>query len=107
MIELRSYVDRVGRNPFERWYEKLESSTRARIAVMLDRLSRGGMATKGVGLGVQEVKVDLGPGFRVYFGKDGEALIILLGGGTKRRQEQDIQTARQLWREYKQRKSEP
>ncbi len=48
--------------------------------------------------------MDLGPGYRVYFGKDGDALVILLGGGTKRRQQDDIQTAQHLWREYKQSK---
>ena len=107
MIELRSYVDRLGRNPFERWYEALEDSIRARVAVSLDRLSRGSAASKGVGSGLLELRMDFGPGYRVYFAKDGEALVILLGGGTKRRQQADIDKAQQLWREYKQRKREP
>lgn len=107
MNELQAYIDRLGRNPFERWYEKLEDSTRARIAVTLDRLSRGSSAAKGVGSGVMEMRMDFGPGYRIYFGKDGETFIILLGGGTKRRQQADIETAQQLWREYKQRKREP
>jgi putative addiction module killer protein len=50
--------------------------------------------------------MDFGPGYRVYFGKDGETLVILLGGGTKKRQQPDIAAAQQLWREYKQRKRE-
>ncbi len=58
----------------------------------------------GVGAGILECRVDFGPGYRVYFGKDGDALIILLGGKTKKRQQQDIETARDLWLEYKQRK---
>ncbi len=48
--------------------------------------------------------MDFGPGYRVYFGKDGGTLIILLGGGTKKRQRKDIETAQDLWREYKRRK---
>ena len=106
MIELRQYIGRQGSNPFGRWYEKLESDTRARIAVTLDRLRRGSSAAKGVGAGVMELRLDFGPGYRVYFGKDGETLVILLGGGTKKRQQADIETAQQLWREYKQRKRE-
>ncbi|WP_345945173.1 type II toxin-antitoxin system RelE/ParE family toxin [Granulicella sp. dw_53] len=101
MIELQEYIDRLGRNPFERWYEKLDDTTRARIVVTLDRLSRGSLAAKGVGAGVMELRMDFGPGYRVYFGKDGDTLVILLGGGTKKRQQADIETAQQLWREYK------
>jgi putative addiction module killer protein len=106
VIELQAYVDRVGRNPFERWFESLEPSTRARITVTLDRFSRGGSAAKGVGAGVMELRMDFGPGYRIYFGKDGDTLVILLGGGTKKRQSLDIETAQQLWREFKQRKRE-
>ncbi len=57
-----------------------------------------------VGAGVFECRVDFGPGYRIYFGKDGDMLIILLGGGTKKRQQKDIEIAKTLWREYKQRK---
>ncbi len=59
---------------------------------------------KGVGGGVLEYRIDFGPGYRIYFGRDGDALIILLGGGTKVRQQRDIETAVALWREYGQRK---
>ena len=58
----------------------------------------------GVGTGVLECRIHFGPGYRVNFGKDGDALIIRLGGGTKKRQQQDIETVRDLWREYKRRK---
>ena len=53
-----------------------------------------------------KLRLDFGPGYRVYFGKDGEALVILLGGGTKKRQQADIADAQMLWREYKRRKAE-
>ncbi len=61
-------------------------------------------SVKPVGQGVAEYRIDFGPGYRIYVGQDGEALIILLGGGTKKRQSSDIQLARQRWQEYKARK---
>lgn len=106
MIDLEQYIDRNGRNPFERWYESLEAGTRARIVGALDRLKRGSAAAKGVGSGVMEIRLDFGPGYRIYFGRDGETLVILLGGGTKRRQQLDIEATQHLWHEYKQRKRE-
>lgn len=75
--------------------------------MLLDRLERGNFSVaKGVGSGVFELRLDFGPGYRVYFGKDGERLVILLGGGTKKRQQADIDTAIAHWKEYKQRKRE-
>jgi putative addiction module killer protein len=57
---------------------------------------------KSVGEGVLEYKIDFGPGYRVYFGRDGDVLVILLTGGTKKRQGRDIETAAAYWRNYKQ-----
>jgi len=62
-------------------------------------------AFKGVGGGVLEYRVDFGPGYRVYFGLDGDTLVILLGGGTKKRQQRDIEIAKSRWTDYKQRKT--
>lgn len=105
MIEIRQYVDRQGRNPFERWFERLDNGNQARIAVALDRLERGNSsAAKPVGSGIHELRLDFGPGYRIYFGWDGERLVILLGGGSKRRQQADIAAAQALWQEYKERK---
>jgi putative addiction module killer protein len=59
-----------------------------------------------VGAGVFEYRIDFGPGYRVYFGKDGDAVVILLGGGTKKRQSRDITTAQDRWKDYKKRKSQ-
>jgi putative addiction module killer protein len=61
---------------------------------------------KGVGGGVFEYRIDFGPGYRVYLGKDGDAVVILLGGGTKKRQDCDIATAHDRWADYKKRKTE-
>jgi len=82
--------------------ELLEYTTRARVTVAVLRLELGNFsAAKGVGSGVFELRLDFGPGYRVYFGKDGEQLVILLGGGTKKRQQADIEAAQALWQEYK------
>lgn len=69
------------------------------------RIGQGNFSNvKGVGSGVYEYGIDFGPGYRIYFGKDGERLGILLGGGTKKRQQRDIATAIVLWQDYKRRK---
>ncbi|MFZ0305456.1 MAG: type II toxin-antitoxin system RelE/ParE family toxin [Terracidiphilus sp.] len=106
-MQIPRYVDRLGRNPFQKWFEELDGSTRARISATLDKLERGNFSTvKGVGAGVFEMRMDFGPGYRIYFGEDGERIVILLGGGTKKRQQNDIDNARELWREYKNQKRE-
>jgi putative addiction module killer protein len=103
MIRLREYIDSAGRNLFGVWRAKLDPTTRARIDVTLDRLERGNTsAIKSVGAGVAELRLDFGPGYRVYCGMDGEALIILLAGGTKQRQQAGIALAKILWKQYKQ-----
>jgi putative addiction module killer protein len=105
MIQRREYVDRLGRNHFRRWRDDLDAVAVARIATALDRLLEGNVSqVKPVGSGVSELKVDFGPGYRVYFGWDGQKLIILLGGGTKKRQQRDIAQALDSWADYKSRK---
>ena len=105
MIRIREYANHDGRSPYERWFNRLNAQAAARVATALVRLEQGNLTgVKGVGAGVFEHRIDFGPGYRVYFGKDGDALIILLGGGTKRRQRQDIETAQDRWRDYKRRK---
>jgi putative addiction module killer protein len=102
MVELLEYVNAAGVSPFAKWREKLDATTRARVTIAVLRLSTGNFsAAKGAGAGILELRLDFGPGYRVYFGKDGEQLVILLGGGTKKRQQSDIETAQALWQEYK------
>ena len=77
----------------------------ARVATALYRIETGNLSNaKGVGGGVFEYRIDFGSGYRIYFGRDGAALVILLGGGTKTRQQRDIEDARARWREYRYRK---
>ena len=105
MIEIREYIDANGRSPYARWFNRLNAQAAAKVAMALIRVEQGNLSNaKGVGGGVLECRIDFGPGYRVYFGKEGDTLVILLGGGTKRSQQQDIETARELWREYKRRK---
>ena len=107
MVEIRQYVDRFGRNPFQLWLDLLKGATRARISTALVRLEGGNFsAVKGVGAGVFELRLDFGPGYRVYFGKDGDRIVILLGGGTKKRQQNDIDRSCALWRQYKEQRLE-
>ena len=104
MMEIREYVDVDDRTPFARWFDRLDARAAAKVTTALFRMEQGNLSNvKGAGSGVFECRIDSGPGYRVYFGKDGDTLIVLLGGGTKRRQQQDIETARKLWREYKRR----
>lgn len=77
-----------------------------KVATALARIQQGNFSNvKGVGSGVLEYRIDFGPGYRIYFGKDGDRLVILVGGGTKKRQQQDIEMAQVRWQDYKQRKN--
>jgi putative addiction module killer protein len=105
MIEVREYLDAHGRSPYSAWFERLNREGAVKVAAALARMQQGNLSSvKGVGTGVYEYRIDFGPGYRIYFGKDGDRMVILVGGGTKKRQQQDIQTALARWQDYKQRK---
>jgi putative addiction module killer protein len=107
MIEVRDYIDAKGRIPFRDWVAGLDAVARVRVLTAVLRMEKGNFSTaKAVGAGVSELRLDFGPGYRVHFAKDGETLVILLGGGTKKRQQADISEAHVLWAEYKRRKRE-
>jgi len=102
MYEIRYYETADGHSPFAEWFEELDSVTRARVAAAIARMEQGNLSrVKSVGEGVLEYKMDFGPGYRVYFGRDGEQLVVLLTGGTKQRQQRDIKDAAAFWRDYK------
>jgi len=106
-IELREYLDRSGKNRFSEWFASLDESAQLRISTSLGRVRNGNLSNaKCVGAGVQELRLDFGPGYRVYFGRIESAIVLLLAGGTKRRQQADIATAQALWQEFKERKEE-
>ncbi|MBZ5572162.1 MAG: type II toxin-antitoxin system RelE/ParE family toxin [Acidobacteriia bacterium] len=104
-VEVLEYLDRNGRSPFAVWFDSLGAQAAARVTVALTRLAQGNLSNiKSVGAGVHEYRIDFGPGYRIYLGRDGERLVILLGGGTKKRQQNDIEDAIARWRDYKKRK---
>jgi putative addiction module killer protein len=105
MPEICYYVVSDGHQPFAEWFADLEPVTRAKVARAIARMEQGNLSNaKSVGEGVLEYRIDFGPGYRVYFGRDGERLVILLTGGTKKRQQRDIEMAIAYWRDYKRRK---
>lgn len=83
----------------------LDSQAAAKVVTYLRRIETGNTSSlKSVGAGVHECRIHWGPGYRIYLGQEGKQLVILLAGGTKKRQQQDIARAQQLWQEYKNRK---
>ncbi|MCR9129623.1 MAG: type II toxin-antitoxin system RelE/ParE family toxin [Alphaproteobacteria bacterium] len=100
------YEDADGNAAFDTWFNGLEARAAARVTRALTQLERGGGDLKALGEGVAELRINYGPGYRVYFGQDGETLIILLCGGTKKRQQKDIEHAKALWADYKARKAQ-
>jgi putative addiction module killer protein len=105
VITVKQYVSPEGTSPFGEWLDGLDDPAAARVLTTMTRIERGNFSSvKGVGAGVYESRIDFGPGLRVYFGKDGDTVVILLGGGTKKRQARDIADAHRCWQDYKRRK---
>jgi putative addiction module killer protein len=101
------YLDRSAVSPFAAWFSALDAHVAARVTTAIRRLELGNFSNvKGVGAGVFEFRIDFGPGYRIYFGKDGESIVILLAGGTKKRQDRDIANAHERWGDYKNRKTQ-
>lgn len=106
-ITVREYETAQGQSPFGRWFATLDAIAAAKIVKEIEKISGGNFSgAKPVGEGVSEHKLDWGPGYRIYFSQDGQTLVILLGGGTKKRQSQDIAAAKVAWADYKKRKRE-
>ncbi|MEY3785984.1 MAG: hypothetical protein RLZ75_189 [Pseudomonadota bacterium] len=107
MAELQEYISTDGHSYFADWFNDLDATAAAKIATGLIRMEQGNFSNaKGVGAGVLEYRIDFGAGYRIYFGKDGKRLVILLAGGTKKRQQHDIDAAKARWEDYKQRKKD-
>ncbi|WP_447970102.1 type II toxin-antitoxin system RelE/ParE family toxin [Nitrospira sp. M1] len=96
------YVDKNGKEPFSEWVEDLRDTMgRKRILIRIGRLQQGNYGDcKSVGEGVSELKMTFGPGYRVYIGEEGRDVVVLLCGGEKSTQQQDIQNAKVYWKEY-------
>jgi putative addiction module killer protein len=100
--EIRNYLTAEGRSPFQEWLDSVrDMKARVRIEKRLERVALGNLGDyRSVGQGVYELKIDYGPGYRVYFGQIGSILVLLLCGGDKSTQEQDILRAKEYWRDY-------
>jgi putative addiction module killer protein len=105
MVEVLEYLDQKGNSPFADWFNALDAQAAAKVSTAQTKLGLGNWSNvKGVGGGIYERVIDFGPGYRIYFGKDGDKVVILLAGGTKKRQDTDIIDAKERWQDYKQRK---
>ena len=104
-MKIVEYLDSRGHSPFERWFQRINAPAAAKVTTALVRLEGGNTSkTKSLGGGVYELKIDFGPGYRVYYGYDGPKVVILLAGGIKKSQDKDIDTAKKRWADYKDRK---
>ena len=105
MIRVLEYLDLGGRSTYAAWLGSLSHEAAAKVSDAVFRLSQGNFSNvRSVGAGVSERKIDFGPGYRVYFGRDGGTLVILLGGSSKQDQWDAIATARARWQDYRRRK---
>ena len=99
------YVREDGASPFKTWFDGLDSLAAAKVATATRRIEMGNTSNiKWIGT-IAEYRIDWGPGYRIYLAKDGDSLVVLLGGGTKKGQQHDIQRAQTLWVEYLARKA--
>ncbi len=105
MIEVRRYVTESGTDVFGEWLRNLaDDRARAKIGARVLRLAAGNFGDcKALGEGVWELRIDWGPGYRVYFAKPGRSVVLLLCGGDKRRQQADIEVAVAYWKDFKKR----
>ncbi len=102
--EIKELLQADGGSPFAKWFDSLEAVAAAKVRVAVGRMEQGNLSKVEWFRGIGEYKIDWGPGLRIYLAKDGLKIIVLLGGGTKKRQQQDIDQALALWEDYKRRK---
>ncbi len=102
MFVIEEYLDHRGNSTFAQWFHSLGSPTARKVRNVLSRMEAGNLSdVKALGRGVFERRIDFGPGYRIYFGRVGPLVIILLGGGAKDGQQQDIRQAQERWDDYK------
>jgi putative addiction module killer protein len=105
VIEVFEYLDANGMSPYRVWFDRLSAPAAAKVAVHVQRMAQGNLSNVDpVGEGVLEREIDWGPGYLMYFGRDGATRIILLGGGSKKGQPRDIKQAKDRWADYRRRR---
>lgn len=105
MPVLKEYLDANGRSPFSEWFNDQSAQAAAKVTAHLARFAAGNLSNvDSVGGGVHEKRIDWGPGLRVYFGNDGDQVVILLAGSEKKDQKRAIAMAQRYWHDYRMRK---
>jgi putative addiction module killer protein len=101
--DIQRYVTPDGRIPITEWLDSLrDRKARNKIRVKIQRVEEGNLGDyRSVGEGVYELRIDYGPGYRVYFGQVGSTIVLLLCGGDKSTQDRDIRTAKEYWTDYR------
>ncbi|TAE55748.1 MAG: type II toxin-antitoxin system RelE/ParE family toxin [Nostocales cyanobacterium] len=101
--EIQRYVTPDGKIPFDEWFDHLrDRKAQTKINKRLDRVNIGNLGDhRAVGQGVFELRIDYGPGYRIYFGQIGIKIVLLLCGGNKSTQDQDIRQAIEYWQDYR------
>ena len=105
-MKIQEYIQENGFNPFQNWFDSLNSQAAVKVTVAISRLELGNTSNIKWFGGIGEYKINWGPGYRIYLALEGKQLIVLFGGGTKKRQQADIKQAKKLYQEYKRRKKE-
>jgi len=103
-LEIQEYLGKDGSSPYKKWFDRLDAQAAAKVTTAKLRLELGNTSNVKWFDGIGEYVIDWGPGYRVYLARDGEQLIVLFGGGTKRGQQRDIDRAKALHAEYRARK---
>jgi putative addiction module killer protein len=104
MIRIEEYLREDGSSPYQAWFHRLAAQAAAKVATAVVRVASGNTSSIKWFSGLGEIRIDWGPGYRVYLAKDGDTLIVLFGGGTKASQSKDIARAKDLLASYKTRK---
>jgi putative addiction module killer protein len=102
-VEVRVYARSDGQEPFTEWLRGVrDGTTRGRIRRRITRVRLGNFGdARSVGEGVQELRIHFGPGYRIYFGREGDAVVVLICGGDKGSQDRDVRRAQEYWRDYR------
>ena len=105
--EIQRYITLNGKVPFTEWFESLRDiNAQTKVISRLNRVAIGNLGNcRSVGEGVFELKINYGPGYRIYFGQIGNTIILLLCGGDKSTQNRDIRQAKEYWKDYGNRKN--
>jgi putative addiction module killer protein len=104
MIRIEEYLREDGSSPYQAWFDRLAAQAAAKVATAVVRVASGNTSSIKWFSGLGEIRIDWGPGYRVYLAKDGDTLIVLFGGGTKASPSKDIERAKELLADYKTRK---